>query len=639
MVPKRQIQLKRKKDDKNIEKPQVKLEDSLAEGGGANNKPRHGPDLLRRQHSLPASLHTTSSGLDSYRVYRGRVAGAKQGFSADGPSRQRLQKSFSLDETKTKMATCIIQSILSKKMQVERNSCQTATQQRKPSAPPSVEQRGGRNGVGGQTGGGVSKAPIHVVRDMRKLVKETSSLDFTTPDNSKPTSFKGKGQEESPPPTYQQAVGVKGHSQASVYSVTCRGHVAKVAASLSQSQNRNKREEVSHPITQQRQGSEPVVSWSKANDVIMSGSPLGSPTLKLNPPVSSDLTQLSQSERGRGKSHRTEASSSPPVSLHHGPPSTLLHLKGPQPSPSTLLHPQAPQPPPSSLLHIQGHRPPPSTLEQSSTLGLSSQFVPRSSQQILQPCFYPAPVLPMYPPILHPHVGKVSYLNSPLNFIQTPLQPTLPASTHHTLRRLQESSTPENTSDHHDHFGPQEQSSDVSDVQMREGSKVTSTEHEQRRQEQQEQQQLQQQHLCSLQGLLPAQVGGDFIVDITGSAAPGAVLSGPVPCHFMFDPRSGRCFYMDTPTTPQRKMLLDPETGQYVCVLLPAQNSAPNSSLLSTNHTPIIINPAHPLYNPAPSIVSMMQLQPTVAVSSLYPCARPPFSQHTPSANATHNTP
>ncbi|XP_042338693.1 uncharacterized protein LOC121939816, partial [Plectropomus leopardus] len=86
MVPKRLIQLKKKKD---AEKLQVILRDGPDEGGGVNievsaNKAlcptvRHCPDLLLRQNSMPASLHTrvtTSSDVDSYRVYRGLVAGS-----------------------------------------------------------------------------------------------------------------------------------------------------------------------------------------------------------------------------------------------------------------------------------------------------------------------------------------------------------------------------------------------------------------------------------------------------------------------------------------------------------------------------------------------------------------------------------
>ncbi|CAJ1063151.1 uncharacterized protein prob1 isoform X1 [Xyrichtys novacula] len=589
MVPKRQIQLKRKKDTHN-EKHQVKLNNTPTEGGGAISEVHHGPDLLRRQHSLPASLHTTSSDVISYGVYKGLVAGV-QGLDVGGTSRQRLQKSFSLDETKTKMATCIIKSILSKKMQVEKNTCPKKPA-KLPTIPCSVEQEGVGE-AGGKKDGGVSKGPVHVVRDMRKLVKDPYNLTFGTPGGNKPTSFKVIGQEESPPPTYQQAVGVKGHSDTKRGSMSCRGHVAKVAASLSQSQNRNQSEVCSHPITQQRRGSEPIISRSWKNDVTR----LAPPT---NPPIRSGPTELSQSGKAEVGRHHTEA---PP------PPFSF-------PGPAPIL----PQTPPSAQ-------------DQASILDLSSQFVPQSTQQIFKPCFYPAPLLPVYPPLLYPHLGKVSYLNPRLSLTQTPLQ----HPSHQLGLRTEETSLPDTTSDHlsiPEHTWTSE---------VRGGSVVTAADQEQQEQHGQQQhqrqqlqrQQLQQpQYFYSLQGLLPAQVGGDFVVDVTGSTTAGALLSGPAPCNILFDPRSGRCFYVDPPPTAQRKMLLDPETGQYVHVLLPAASSAPISSIFpvhSANPTPILVNPAHSALNSAPTVVSVMQLQPTVAVSS---CSRPPVHLHMPSMNS-----
>lgn len=132
------------------------------------------------------------------------------GFHVEGNSRQRLQKSVSLDETKTKMASCIIKSVLSKKMQVEQNNSNTSYLQKKrvvlPSLPQPADKQMLRNGGGGKTGGGVFKAPVHLVRDMRSLVKNTYSLSFstaptTTPENNnKQTSLKVIDQEDSPPP-------------------------------------------------------------------------------------------------------------------------------------------------------------------------------------------------------------------------------------------------------------------------------------------------------------------------------------------------------------------------------------------------------------------------------------------------------
>lgn len=107
MVPKRQIQLK-KKEEENIVKEkklqvstpvqphlslpvclpiyltclpvQVRNEPGSSEASAheaVSPSTRQRPDLLLRQHSMPAS--TTSGDADSHRVYRGLIAGANQG--------------------------------------------------------------------------------------------------------------------------------------------------------------------------------------------------------------------------------------------------------------------------------------------------------------------------------------------------------------------------------------------------------------------------------------------------------------------------------------------------------------------------------------------------------------------------------
>lgn len=96
-VPKRQIQLKRrdKAETHDSEKDITK---------STRSRPR---DTLQRQHSTPAAFHQ-----DSHR------SETKPGKTVQ---KQRLQKSLSLDETssKTKMASCIIKNVLSKRMQHE----------------------------------------------------------------------------------------------------------------------------------------------------------------------------------------------------------------------------------------------------------------------------------------------------------------------------------------------------------------------------------------------------------------------------------------------------------------------------------------------------------------------------------------
>lgn len=495
------------------------------------------------------------------------------------------------------MASCIIKSVLSKKMQVEQNNSKSSRLQKKaagfPAPPQPADQQRGREGGGGKTGGGVFKAPVHVVRDMRSLVKNTYSLSFSTAthDNNKPARLKVIGQEVSPPPTYQQALGVKGHNetkrscQASLYSSSGGGHVPKVNASLSQSQDRKQSNIFSRPITKQRRGSEPTISRRKMDDVTRPVMLLDPPT---NSPLSSDLSELNQSERARGVSHQAG------TSLLPAPPSTSRHPQGTQP-----------------LLPAQ---------EQSSILGVSSQFAPGSSQQLLQPCFYT--------PTLHPHLGKVSYLHSHLSYIHTP---STSAPTFHLLRRSEEnqSRSTGNPSVQPDIIKtcPPHRTRTAGD-QESDGNTVTPAP-----QEQHEQQKPQQPpFLCNFQGYLPSQVGSD-IVDLTGSVA--VRFSGTAPFQVRLDPKSGRCFYVDTPPQPQRKMLLDPETGQYIQVFLPVASSSSNTCMFPVHYA----NPAPTLISPAPTVMSVMQFQPMVAASSMYapPCL--PFTLHTPSVNHTHTAP
>lgn len=471
-----------------------------------------------------------------------------------------------------------------------------------------------KEGAGGKTGGGVFKAPVHVVRDMRSLVKNTyshlfSTVPTTTPENKKPKSFKATCQEESPPPTYQQAVGVKGNDetkrscQASVYSSSSGQQTTKVA-SLSQSQDRKQSNRFSHSITQQRRGSEPTVNSSEEEDVTW---PVVLLDLATNSPVSSDLSELSQSERTGGVSDQVGTSPPPPVFIQSSrhPPSTSRQPTGTQP-----------------LLSAHKH---------SSVLGVSSQFAPSSFQPILHSCSYTPSALSAFPPTLHPLVGKFTYVQSPMRYIQTQLQPPPPAPTLHLLRRSEEnqsSSTGDNSEQPESFIRtcPPHWSRTAVD-QERNSNTMTPTTHEQN-----EPQKCQQEFLCSIQGFLPAQVGRDILVDMPGSAAapaaPAALLSGPAPSHIILEPKNDQCFYVDTLPQPQRKMLLDPETGQYVQVFLPAA-----SSFLCAGAFPVsCVNPAliaPSVINPIPApVLSVMQFQPTVAVGGNTPHVPPPPPIH-----------
>lgn len=107
-VPKRQIQLKRKN---NSEGKQDESSENSSPGVpvmlGSPSLESHFRETFMRQHSTPAAMQKCYPSDDSPEPIQ------------QNERKSRLQKSVSLDETgtKTKMATCLIKSVLSKKMQ------------------------------------------------------------------------------------------------------------------------------------------------------------------------------------------------------------------------------------------------------------------------------------------------------------------------------------------------------------------------------------------------------------------------------------------------------------------------------------------------------------------------------------------
>ncbi|XP_062281270.1 serine/arginine repetitive matrix protein 2 [Scomber scombrus] len=105
-VPKRQIQLKRKN---NAEGKQDESSDNSSPGipvmVDSPSLESHSRETLLRQHSTPAAMQECCPSEHSLEA------------NQQNERKSKLQKSASLDETKTKMATCLIKSVLSKKMQ------------------------------------------------------------------------------------------------------------------------------------------------------------------------------------------------------------------------------------------------------------------------------------------------------------------------------------------------------------------------------------------------------------------------------------------------------------------------------------------------------------------------------------------
>lgn len=450
------------------------------------------------------------------------------------------------------MASCIIKSVLHKKMQAELSNCKVPHQQSRPTGLPRILQSGdlprGREGREGETGG--LKAPVHVVRDVRSLVKNTNSLQHS---GNKLTSLKVIGQKESPPPTYQQAV------------------ASNRVTLLGQSQHSKYGNRSSHPATQQRRSSDTVTIRGTDNPVIPPVRLFAPPT---NLSTSSDRSKASQQEVA--------------------PPTATTAVSASAP----CAHSESDGP--------EERRPSLSTQEQSSVPGHSPKFAPFPSQQILHPCFYtPAafPAVPTFPSTLAPQLAKGSYVQGPLSYI-----PTLPgASFFHLLTTSQENKSKltgnVSVSDQQDQ-SPADRTR--TSVDQKDSGASTATQRQ--------------------------QTSRDHNVTSTASVS-AAALSNPALRH-VTDATPLQFFYVDTPPQTQRKMLLDPETGQYVQVFLPASAST-GSCMFPVGFA----NPAHfppSMLNPTPTILSVMQIQPTVTVSSLYAPPFQPIPLHSPALNFTN---
>lgn len=77
----------------------------------------------------------------------------------------------------------------------------------------------------------------------------------------------------------------------------------------------------------------------------------------------------------------------------------------------------------------------------------------------------------------------------------------------------------------------------------------------------------------------------------------GGLVLGQNQRRLLLDPETGTCFYVEMPAQPRRKVLFDPESGQYMEVLVPPQPLYPSS-----------INPCPYPYLPAPSVYAPQYL-------------------------------
>ncbi|XP_009566644.2 proline-rich basic protein 1 [Cuculus canorus] len=87
----------------------------------------------------------------------------------------------------------------------------------------------------------------------------------------------------------------------------------------------------------------------------------------------------------------------------------------------------------------------------------------------------------------------------------------------------------------------------------------------------------------------------------------------------LVDPDSGKCYYMEPPRQPQLKMLYDPETGQYLEVLIPPVAS--HTGLYQPPFNPLVMTPGvyAPSYVPYGGFTGLPAPPPPAASSPVHP--------------------
>lgn len=424
----------------------------------------------------------------------------------------------------------------------------------------------GQSGNIGTQGIFKAKAPVHVVRDVRRLVKNTYNLSF------KNTVL---GQEDSLLSFYQQsaydqvshreACGVRAPGPneklfvkkvspsaplkvtdtASLYT-TPKGYVTKATA-LHESRDRIPNIGFTNITPQslaksiEKRGNRPNINQSDnlgSNANISSKYPNRAEMLRqtwssVEPPSKSNQQWCERTGTTNEKQKSPQATATNSFTLVPTYYSSAAHMYQPeqyQPSVTTCS---------SAKDSSQNQGPPPRSQGQTTLTCTPSpacvQLTTTGTPQPLMSPFFHTPN-PMNYQTIQTHVGKMTFIQAPV-LMQPP-----PQNQPVQLLRGEKFSPPQPA-------GNGENKMPSPDTQ-------------------------QQQYLCSTQGFM-APFSTEYRQGSAGSAYPeiaGGQVYGQGPRHMLMDPETGRCFYVDVPQLPpQRKMLFDPETCQYVEVLLPQQ--------------------------------------------------------------------
>lgn len=559
--------------------PGVKLSCDSAKGRAWNSSPASNVAL-----STQASVKTTPE-----ECHTGQAIHKQHNMSLTNVLEKQEQKAGSMESTlsPTNIA-CLISDL-------EANTVDNTIPQvdeggvgkKQESEREDAKSQGQFASLGMQTQGKLkAMAPVHVVRDMRSLVKNTYNMPFKGPaelangiDGSAPlfqpsihnlsnnkSEGKGKGYRQDEKPLVRKVTPPLPQDRRRDHSARCSTKAMAHVESNDKSHTVGFTKVSQISVTKANSCALSKPSETQDSQVGMSKPDVLVPELNLKPTNRTDLALQTREE--------TSTEEPPKRDLNKAEHEMTISSDKDQLLPVALQYCSS-----TASSEQQDHG-------RIISDGLQTPCLPPRSQSSvgpLSPCVLTVTSTPMVPSYYYkpspmgyqtisPHIGAVhGYVQGPVLF-QTPLYNQPPASNSHTplLRSLSEDGK----------FLVQPTDGSTSQAQNKEaGLKIPSPE---------------SQHntifVAPMSG--EARLGGMLYPE-----AGGSIAAGQNPRQLLLDPETGRYFYVDMPQLPQRKMLFDPETCQYVEVVL-QQQTLPSAVLptpcaipFASLHIPTMYNP------------------------------------------------
>ncbi|KAK5865016.1 hypothetical protein PBY51_016212 [Eleginops maclovinus] len=639
-VPKRQIQLKKKnnaegKQDESSENSSPVLPAMLE----SLSLESHSRETFIRQHSTPAAMQECYPSEPSPEPIQ------------QNDRRSKLKKSASLDETctKTKMATCLIKSVLSKKMQiVERNSNEQAGEEESPAFEENNEPKpklsSSLQSEYISEGPPVRREPntedeakptksfgVRSISSLKPPPCKATATTISNPSNpstapSETEASKDKGQQQKPgalpqnsrytqrPTTFATApISATGPVLTSGPGLVSDPQVNPVPVRDSAGANQPTQPAVMDPESQPQYSR---AAYSNEQSMPVTSNNTRHPSAG-STQVPGYMHQPYRRSLSRERSQWTDdlrfyASDDPP-SYDERESFSPLMLPDLTAKRSNRYQPASRPPPCSCTAGCPSHPGLTSSHHHHSPHNHTPPAAPHSPGQALP---YQVAQPPLRPHQCRPDPQQMSYQrgspkSSPLGPSQPqtmyqPLHQPAPCPPHPSLMQT----CPAVPTQHIDprrppvHRSPQQQPPGMAGAPYSDPGHNHSPGLPP----------MDPQYLCGPQSLGPSygsEYGGD------SSSLYSESNYGQTPRRVLLDPETGKYFYIEVPVQPLRKMLFDPETGQYVEVLIPQQAMShsglypPSAAPYTSLHNPNMYAPA-PQYMPyaAPPPQAHPQAQP-----------------------------